>query len=93
MDEVIFEEFKGTGNMELHLSRKIAERRIFPAIEFNRSGTRKDDLLMSPEEHQKTWMLRKVLNPMGEVEAIEWLIDKLSVAKTNEEFFEIMKRS
>ncbi len=79
--------------MELHLSRKIAERRIFPAIEFNRSGTRKDDLLMSPEEHQKTWMLRKVLNPMGEVEAIEWLIDKLSVAKTNEEFFEIMKRS
>ena len=93
MDEVIFEEFKGTGNMELHLSRKIAERRIFPAIEFNRSGTRKDDLLMSPEEHQKTWMLRKVLNPMGEVEAMEWLIDKLGVAKTNEEFFEIMKRS
>ena len=79
--------------MELHLSRKIAERRIFPAIEFNRSGTRKDDLLMSPEEHQKTWMLRKVLNPMGEVEAMEWLIDKLGVAKTNEEFFEIMKRS
>ena len=93
LDDVVYEEFKGTGNMELHLSRKIAERRIFPAIEFNRSGTRKDDLLLSPEEHQKTWMLRKVLNPMGEVEAIEWLIDKLSVAKTNEEFFEIMKRS
>jgi len=92
MDEVIFEEFKGTGNMELHLSRKIAERRVFPAIDFNRSGTRKDDLLMSPEEHQKTWMLRKVINPMGEVEAMEWLIDKLGVAKTNEEFFEIMKR-
>ena len=87
-----FEEFKGTGNMELHLSRKIAERRVFPAIDFNRSGTRKDDLLMSPEEHQKTWMLRKVINPMGEVEAMEWLIDKLGVAKTNEEFFEIMKR-
>ncbi|VEI44629.1 transcription termination factor Rho [Actinobacillus equuli] len=86
MDEVIFEEFKGTGNMELHLSRKIAERRVFPAIEFNRSGTRKDDLLMSPEEHRNAWMLRKVLNPMDEVAAMEWLIDKLSVAKTNEEF-------
>ncbi|HHW7473712.1 TPA: transcription termination factor Rho [Mannheimia haemolytica] len=93
MDEVIFEEFKGTGNMELHLSRRIAERRIFPAIDFNRSGTRKDDLLMAADELQKTWMLRKVLNPMDEVDAIEWLIDKLMMAKTNEEFFEIMKRS
>lgn len=92
MDEVIFEEFKGTGNMELHLSRKIAERRVFPAIEFNRSGTRKDDLLMPPEEHRNAWMLRKVINPMEEVSAMEWLIDKLGVAKTNEEFFEVMKR-
>ena len=93
MDEVIFEEFKGTGNMELHLSRKIAEKRVFPAIDFNRSGTRKEDLLTSPEELQKMWILRKILNPMGEVEAMEFLTDKLMVAKTNEEFFEVMKRS
>ena len=93
MDEVIFEEFKGTGNMELHLSRKIAEKRVFPAIDFNRSGTRKEDLLTTPDELQKMWILRKILNPMGEVEAMEFLIDKLAVAKTNEEFFEIMKRS
>ena len=93
MDEVIFEEFKGTGNMELHLSRKIAEKRVFPAIDFNRSGTRKEDLLTTPDELQKMWILRKILNPMGEVEAMEFLIDKLAMAKTNEEFFEIMKRS
>ena len=93
MDEVIFEEFKGTGNMELHPSRKIAEKRVFPAIDFNRSGTRKEDLLTTPDELQKMWILRKILNPMGEVEAMEFLIDKLAVAKTNEEFFEIMKRS
>ncbi|MDU5841290.1 MAG: transcription termination factor Rho, partial [Haemophilus parainfluenzae] len=90
MDEVIFEEFKGTGNMELHLSRKIAEKRVFPAIDFNRSGTRKEDLLTTPDELQKMWILRKILNPMGEVEAMEFLIDKLMVAKTNDEFFEIM---
>ena len=93
MDEVIFEEFKGTGNMELLLSRKIAEKRVFPAIDFNRSGTRKEDLLTTPDELQKMWILRKILNPMGEVEAMEFLIDKLAVAKTNEAFFEIMKRS
>ncbi|KAE9531156.1 transcription termination factor Rho [Ursidibacter arcticus] len=93
MDEVIFEEFKGTGNMELHLSRKIAEKRVFPAIDFNRSGTRKEDLLTTPDELQKMWILRKILNPMGEVEAMEFLIDKLMVAKTNDEFFEVMKRS
>ena len=87
MDEVIFEEFKGTGNMELHLSRKIAEKRVFPAIDFNRSGTRKEDLLTTPDELQKMWILRKILNPMGEVEAMEFLIDKLMVAKTNDEFF------
>ena len=80
MDEVIFEEFKGTGNMELHLSRKIAEKRVFPAIDFNRSGTRKEDLLTTPDELQKMWILRKILNPMGEVEAMEFLIDKLAVA-------------
>ncbi len=93
MDEVIFEEFKGTGNMELHLSRKIAEKRVFPAIDFNRSGTRKEDLLTTPDELQKMWILRKILNPMGEVESMEWLIDKLAIGKTNEEFFDIMKRS
>lgn len=93
MDEVIFEEFKGTGNMELHLSRKIAERRVFPAIDFNRSGTRKEDLLTTPDELQKMWILRKILNPMDEIAAMEFLIDKLMVAKTNEEFFEVMKRS
>ncbi|TMQ36720.1 transcription termination factor Rho [Haemophilus influenzae biotype aegyptius] len=93
MDEVIFEEFKGTGNMELHLSRKIAERRVFPAIDFQRSGTRKEDLLTTADELQKMWILRKILNPMDEVDAMEFLIDKLMMAKTNEEFFEVMKRS
>ena len=93
MDEVIFEEFKGTGNMELHLSRKIAERRVFPAIDFKRSGTRKEDLLTTSDELQKMWILRKILNPMDEVDAMEFLIDKLMMAKTNEEFFELMKRS
>lgn len=93
MDEVIYEEFKGTGNMELHLSRKIAEKRVFPAIDFNRSGTRKEELLTTPDELQKMWILRKIVHPMGESEAMEFLIDKLSMAKTNEEFFEIMKRS
>ncbi|HHF5407286.1 TPA: transcription termination factor Rho [Haemophilus influenzae] len=93
MDEVIFEEFKGTGNMELHLSRKIAEGRVFPAIDFKRSGTRKEDLLTTADELQKMWILRKILNPMDEVDAMEFLIDKLMMAKTNEEFFEVMKRS
>ena len=93
MDEVIFEEFKGTANMELHLSRKIAERRVFPAIDFQRSGTRKEDLLTTADELQKMWILRKILNPMDEVDAMEFLIDKLMIAKTNEEFFEVMKRS
>ena len=92
MDEVIYEEFKGTGNMELHLSRKIAERRVFPAIDFNRSGTRREELLASPEELQKMWILRKILNPMDEVECMEFLIDRLLMTKTNDEFFDAMKR-
>jgi transcription termination factor Rho len=92
MDEVIYEEFKGTGNMELHLSRKIAERRVFPAIDFNRSGTRREELLASPEELQKMWILRKILHPMDETDCMEFLIDKLSMTKTNDEFFESMKR-
>lgn len=93
MDEVIYEEFKGTGNMELHLNRKIAEKRVFPAIDYNRSGTRREELLTSPEELQKMWILRKIVHPMGELEAMEFLIDKLSMTKTNDEFFESMKRS
>ena len=92
MDEVIYEEFKGTGNMELHLDRKIAEKRVFPAINFNRSGTRKEDLLTSSEELQKMWILRKIIHPMQEIEAMEFLVDKLSLTKTNEEFFNSMKR-
>ncbi|WP_333606884.1 transcription termination factor Rho [Arsukibacterium sp.] len=93
MDEVIYEEFKGTGNMEVHLSRKIAERRIFPAIDFNRSGTRREELLASQEELQKMWILRKILHPMDESDCMEFLIDKLSMTKTNDEFFDSMKRA
>jgi transcription termination factor Rho len=92
MDEVIYEEFKGTGNMELHLNRKIAEKRVFPAIDINRSGTRREELLTTPEELQKMWILRKIVHPMGESEAIEFLIDKLQMTKTNDEFFDMMKR-
>jgi transcription termination factor Rho len=92
MDEVIYEEFKGTGNLELHLDRKIAEKRVFPAINFSRSGTRKEDLLTTPEELQKMWILRKIIHPMQEIEAMEFLVDKLSLSKTNEEFFNSMKR-
>ncbi|MFP4146196.1 MAG: transcription termination factor Rho [Halorhodospira sp.] len=92
MDEVIYEEFKGTGNMELHMDRKIAEKRIYPAIHLNRSGTRREELLMTPEELQKTWVLRKLLHNMDEVAAIEFLLDKLKDTKTNTEFFEAMKR-
>jgi transcription termination factor Rho len=93
MDEVIYEEFKGTGNMELHLDRKIAEKRVFPAINFNRSGTRKEDLLTTPEELQKMWILRKIIHPMQEIEAMEFLVDKLALTKTNDEFFNSMKRN
>jgi transcription termination factor Rho len=92
MDEVIYEEFKGTGNLELHLARKIAEKRIFPAIDFNRSGTRREELMVSQEELQKMWILRKILHPMDESDAMEFLIDKLSMTKTNDEFFDSMKR-
>lgn len=93
MDEVIYEEFKGTGNQELHLSRKAAEKRVFPAIDFNRSGTRREEKLTSQDELQKMWILRKILNPMDEVSAMEFLIDKLAMTKTNEEFFTAMKRT
>jgi transcription termination factor Rho len=91
MDDVIYEEFKGTGNMEVHLDRRIAEKRIFPAININRSGTRREDLLMKPDDLQKMWILRKILHPMDELAAMEFLYDKLKVTKTNAEFFDSMK--
>ena len=92
MDEVIYEEFKGTGNMEIHLSRNISEKRVFPAISFIRSGTRREELLLSPEELQRTWILRKILQSMDEADAIEFLIERMKNHKTNADFFEAMKR-
>ncbi len=92
MDEVIYEEFKGTGNSEIHLDRRISEKRVFPAININRSGTRKEELLTEPDELQKLWILRKVLHPMDELAAIEFLLNKLQDTKTNVKFFEAMKR-
>lgn len=91
-DEVIFEEFKGTGNMELHLSRRIAEKRVHPAVSINQSGTRRDDLLTTPEELQRLWILRKILHDMDEIAAIEFLLERLRKTKTNAEFFDAMKR-
>ncbi|MBP0049594.1 transcription termination factor Rho [Marinobacterium sp. AK62] len=92
MDEVIFEEFKGTGNSEVHLDRKVAEKRVFPAINIRRSGTRREDLLTSEEELQRMWILRKLLDPMEDAAATEFVIDKLKDFKTNDEFFLSMKR-
>ncbi|MEW6352819.1 MAG: transcription termination factor Rho [Pseudomonadota bacterium] len=92
MDDVIYEEFKGTGNMEIHLDRKIAEKRIYPAIHINRSGTRREELLTKPDELQKMWILRKLLHPMDELAAMEFLLDRLKATKTNAEFFDSMKR-
>ena len=92
MDEVIYEEFKGTGNMEIHLDRRISEKRVFPAININRSGTRKEELLTDPDELQKLWILRKVLHPMDEIAAVEFLINKMQDTKTNDKFFDAMKR-
>jgi transcription termination factor Rho len=92
MDEVIYEEFKGTGNMEIHLDRRISEKRVYPAININRSGTRKEELLTVPEELQKMWVLRKVLHPMDELAAVEFLLNKMQDTKTNAKFFEAMKR-
>ena len=91
MDEVIYEEFKGTGNQELHLERRIAEKRVFPAINIRRSGTRREDLLMGEEELQRVWILRKLLHDMDDLNAIEFLLDKLKDTKTNDEFFMSMK--
>ena len=92
MDDVIFEEFKGTGNSEIHMERKIAEKRIYPAINIDRSGTRREELLTTPDDLQKIWILRKLLHPMDEAAAMEFLLDRLKATKTNAEFFDAMKR-
>ena len=92
MDEVIFEEFKGTGNQEINLDRKIAEKRVFPAFNIKKSGTRREERLIGEDELKKVWILRKLLHPMDEISAIEFLLDKMKESKTNEEFFEMMKR-
>jgi transcription termination factor Rho len=92
MDDVIYEEFKGTGNHEIHLDRRIAEKRVYPAINLNRSGTRREELLTDPKELQKMWILRKLLHPMDELAAMEFILDKLKATKNNAEFFESMKR-
>ena len=91
MDEVIYEEFKGTGNLELHLERKIAEKRVYPAINIRRSGTRREELLMAEDELNRAWILRKLLHEMDDIAAIEFLMDKLKSTKTNEQFFASMK--
>ena len=91
MDEVIYEEFKGTGNLELHLERKIAEKRVYPAINIRRSGTRREELLMTEDELNRAWILRKLLHEMDDIAAIEFLMDKLKSTKTNEQFFASMK--
>ncbi len=93
MDDVIYEEFKGTGNMEVHLDRRAAEKRVYPAINVNRSGTRKEELLIKPELLQKVWVLRKMMYSMDELEATEFLVDKLKATKNNAEFFDSMKKN
>ncbi len=92
MDDVIYEEFKGTGNMELHLDRRMAEKRSYPAVKINASGTRREELIMHPEELHKSWILRKILYPMDDLAANDFLVDRLKMTKTNEEFFDAMKR-
>ncbi len=92
MDDVIYEEFKGTGNMEIHLDRRLSEKRVYPAININRSGTRREELLIEPTELQKMWILRKLLHPMDDMEASEFLLDRMRSTKNNAEFFDSMKR-
>ena len=92
MDDVIFEEFKGTGNMEIVLDRKMSDRRIYPAINIQKSGTRKEDLLLAPDDLQRIWILRKILSSMNPADAMEFLIDKMEQTQTNEEFFASMNR-
>jgi transcription termination factor Rho len=90
MDDVIFEEFKGTGNLEIHLDRKLADRRVFPAIDIQKSGTRKEELLIPKEDLSRTWVLRKVLNPLSSAEAMELLLSKMGKTKSNAEFLASM---
>ncbi|HIC90818.1 MAG TPA: transcription termination factor Rho, partial [Syntrophaceae bacterium] len=92
MDEVIFEEFKGTGNMEVYLDRRLSDKRIFPAIDINRSGTRKEELLIPPEDLSRIWILRKLLSPLNPVDSMEFLLDKLQGTKTNAEFLDSMNK-
>jgi len=92
MDEVIYEEFKGTGNSEIHLERRLAEKRVYPAINLKKTSTRREELLISPELLQKTWVLRKFIHDMDEIEAMEFILDKIRSTKTNDEFFEMMKK-
>ena len=92
MDDVIYEEFKGTGNMEIHLDRRMAEKRIYPAININRSGTRREELLIKSDLLSKIWVLRKLLYPMDELESMEFLLDKIKATKNNADFFDSMRR-
>ncbi|MBE0600092.1 MAG: transcription termination factor Rho, partial [Burkholderiaceae bacterium] len=92
MDEVIYEEFKGTGNLEIHLNRRMMEKRIYPAIDINRSGTRREELLMNKEALQKVWILRRLLHDMDEIAAMEFMLDKMRATKSNQEFFDMMRR-
>ena len=92
MDDVIYEEFKGTGNMELHLDREISEKRVYPAININRSGTRKEEYITDKVELQKMWILRKLLHPMDPLAAMEFMLERLKPTKNNAEFFDAMKR-
>jgi len=92
MDDLIYEEFKGTGNMEVHLERRLAERRVYPAINLNKSGTRREELLIKPDLLQKIWVLRKLISDMDEIEAMNFIVDKLKSTKNNAEFFELMRR-
>ena len=92
MDEVIFEEFKGTGNAEIQLDRRLADKRVYPAIDINKSGTRKEELLVDKATLSRMWVLRRILSPMGTIDAIEFLTDKMKFAKTNDEFWETMNK-
>jgi transcription termination factor Rho len=92
MDEVIFEEFKGTGNMEINLDRRLVDRRVFPSIDIQRSGTRKEELLMEPNDLNRIWLLRKVLQPMNTVESMEFLLEKMQATKGNRDFLDSMNQ-
>ena len=92
MDEVIFEEFKGTGNMEIYLDRHLAEKRVFPAIDINRTGTRKEDLLLSEEVLNRVWILRKILAPMSSIDSMEFFLEKMRPTKSNKEFLQVMNK-